>query len=298
MITFKAKTSNGEIIRSALSSFSFPAGEAHIKREERRELEPTEIAIIQPTADSLHDDLFSLLMWSNYVYNTPGQFRQVLIMPYFPGARADRGLPFGAGEYSQFVYGTAVDEIIIYDPHSEVIVEQLNYDPEYFKVTPVYPHEILNTRDSKIVMPNVYDGVIAPDKGAVTRAGAVAEAFQVPLYTSEKVRDFQTGKLSGFKADEKLPATGTYLIVDDICDGGGTFMGQASAIKEKSPEAVLDLYVSHGVFSNKALEILPTAFRRIFTTDSYGPHRNLNGGENSDTFRSIDIIRPLLKKVN
>jgi ribose-phosphate pyrophosphokinase len=297
MITFKAKTSNGEVIRSALSSFSFPAGEAHIKREERRELEPTEIAIIQPTPDSLHDDLFALAMWVDYVRSFPAT-KRVLVLPYFPGARADRGTPFGLDVYAEFIGAMLFDQVIIFDPHSEATVERLKASDQGLKITVVHSHEVLNTRDSKIVMPNSYDGIIAPDKGAVVRAGAVAEAFQVPLYTSEKVRDFQTGKLSGFKPDEKLPKTGQYLIVDDICDGGGTFMGQASAIKEFAPEVVLDLYVSHGVFSKQALEILPTAFRRIFTTDSYGPHRDLNGENDVDNFRKIDIIRPLLKKVN
>lgn len=297
MITFKAKTSNGEIIKSALSPFSFPAGEAHIKREERRELEPTEIAIIQPTSDSLHDDLFKLAMWVDYVRGYPAT-KRILVAPYFPGARADRGTPFGLDVYAEFIGTMLFDQVIIFDPHSEATVERLKESDQGLNITVVESHEVLNTRDSKIVMPNSYDGIIAPDKGAINRANGVAEAFQIPLYVSEKVRDFQTGKLSGFKADEKLPKTGSYLIVDDICDGGGTFMGQASAIKEFAPEVELDLFVSHGVFSNKALEILPTAFRRIFTTDSYGPHRNLNGDEENDNFRKIDIIRPLLKKVN
>jgi ribose-phosphate pyrophosphokinase len=302
MITYKAKTSNGEIIKSALSPFTFPAGEAHTKREERRELEPTEIAILQFSPESIHDDLFQLAMWSNTVFSESGKIKRVAIIPYFPGARADRGTPFGAEVYVEFVYSLMLDQVITYDPHSEVYVKLLQNDPA-LTVTPVYPHETLGTMTAQITMPNVYDGVIAPDKGAKVRAGAVARELNLPLYTATKTRDFETGKLNGFGMEQTLPNDGLYLIVDDICDGGGTFVGLANHLQETTENIRLDLYVSHGVFSKSALENLEKAFSKIFTTDSYDPHRSLTTRvsefqDDSTCFHRIDIIRPLLQKVN
>jgi ribose-phosphate pyrophosphokinase len=298
MITFKARTSNGEIINSALSGFTFPAGEKHIKREEQRELEPVEIAIFQPDAYSMHDDLFELAMWANYVLIENS--KSVLIAPYLPGARADRGRPFGANVYADFIGELWIDQVITYDPHSSTIVEQLKmcqYDDAILTV--VYPEELLNTRNAGIVMPNKYDGIIAPDKGAHGRASGVAGAFGIPLYTAEKQRDFETGKLSGFSIER--PETGHFLIVDDICDAGGTFLGLAGVV----PEGVkLDLYVSHGIFSKDALRNLPQSFVNIFTTNSYAPLRLLDdhgdfGDQLSrDVFRRIDIIRPLLDRIS
>lgn len=303
MITFKARTTNGEIINSALSDFTFPAGEKHIKREEQRELEPVEIAIFQPEPYSIHDDLFQLAMWNDYLKienaDTPpeGPSKRVLVSPYFPGARADRGQPFGLGVYAQFIRDLELDQILIYDPHSGMTGDTLHAAAGV--VTLVYPEDILNTRNSKIVMPNIYDGVIAPDKGAHDRAIGVAEALGLPLYTAEKQRDFETGKLSGFSID--LPATGHFLIVDDICDGGGTFLGLAGVV----PSAVrLDLYVSHGIFSKNALLNLSLKFNRVFTTNSYAPLRLLNDHgdfgdiDADDPFRRIDIIRPLLDRIS
>jgi ribose-phosphate pyrophosphokinase len=303
MINFKAITASGGLIKSALSSFTFPAGEKHIKREESRELEPTEIAIFQPEPSTIHEDLFQLAMWAQYALTEKS--KTVLVMPYVPGARADRGTPFGARTYAQFIGEMWIDQVIIYDPHSEVIVEELklwSYDngaSDKATITVVRPHEILNTRNSKIVMPNKYDGIIAPDKGAHDRANGVAEAFGIPLYTAEKSRDFETGKLSGFSID--LPDTGHFLIVDDICDGGGTFLGLAAVV----PEAVkLDLYVSHGIFSKNALLNLSLKFNRIFTTNSYAPNRLLNDNgdfgdpDADDVFRRIEVIRHLLAHID
>lgn len=299
MITYKAKTSNGEIIKSALSPFTFPAGEAHTKREERRQLEPTEIAILQFSPESIHNDLFQLAMWSNAVTQESPRIKRVAIIPYFPGARADRGAPFGAEVYVEFIYSLMLDQVITYDPHSPVYVDLLRNDPA-LKVTPVYPHEVLGSRDSQLVMPNNYDAIIAPDKGAQVRSGAVAREFDLTLLTATKTRDFETGKLTGFGLEDDLDDyMKRLLIVDDICDGGGTFMGLATAIKEKYPYVELDLYVSHGVFSNKAMERLPEHFARVFTTDSFDPNRK-DGVQYdvANNVRTIEIIRPLLKKVN
>lgn len=298
MITFKARTANGEIIKSALAGFTFPAGEKHIKHEERRDLELVEIAILQPDASSLHDDLFQLAMWAYRTMET--SVKTVLILPYVPGARADRGNPFGARVYAQFIGEMWIDQVIIYDPHSPVIVEELElWRKDDSITTVVYPEDILNTRSSKLVMPNKYDGIIAPDKGAAERAAGVADAFGIPLFTAEKTRDFETGKLSGFSID--LPETGHFLIVDDICDGGGTFLGLASVVPE---DVELDLYVSHGVFSKNALRNLSNAFQSIFTTNSYAPLRILNDGWDRrdlalvDVFRRIEIIRPLMDRIS
>lgn len=300
MITFKAKATDGEIIRSVFQPFTFPAGEAHVKIETRRTHERVEIAIVQPDAKSLHDDLMMLSMWANAITHTAPGIKTVVIMPYFPGARADRGVPFGAEVYAEHIYNLMVSQVIFYDPHSPVIVEQLKHDPG-LKVTPVYPHEILGTTASKLVLPNVYDGIIAPDAGAKVRAGAVAREFGIPLFTATKTRDFETGKLTGFgmedKLDENADAGGTYLIVDDICDGGGTFMGLAQHLKENH-DLRLDLYVSHGVFSKNALTDLPKYFDEVFTTNSYAPQRPLNPADNHDVFRVIDVIRPLLDRID
>ena len=148
MITFKAKTPNGEIIKSALTPFNFPAGEAHTKREDRRDLEPTEIAILQADPFNLHDDLFQLAMWNDYALTQKHQPQRVLVIPYFPGARADRGVPFGLGVYAQFIDRLGLDQIILFDPHSPITMHELAETNAV--LTDVYSHQLLSTRSSKI----------------------------------------------------------------------------------------------------------------------------------------------------
>ena len=63
------------------------------------------------------------------------------------------------------------------------------------------------------------------------------------------------------------------LIVDHICDGGGTFIGLAEELKKKNA-GKLFLAVSHGIF-NKGFDDLK-CFDGIFTTDSF---RDFEGEE-------------------
>lgn len=290
MITFKSREASGEIINSALHEFTFPAGEKHIKQTEGRPLQPVEIAIFQPTPDSIHDDLFALAMWSDYLVAAHPYTKSVLIMPYVPGARADRGLPHGLGIYGGFINELEIDQIIIFDPHSQATPELLK---GYENLTVVYSDELFAMKHMTAVL-NGYHGIIAPDKGAVDRATAVADLAGLPVYTATKERDEDTGKLTNFQI-EGLDKNGTYLIVDDICDGGGTFLGLAAAAGLEFSQ--LDLFVSHGVFSKEALTNLAGTFGYVFTTNSYNPTRDLNESLTYDQFRRFDVIRLLESKI-
>ena len=299
MITYKAKDASGEIINSALSPFSFPAGEAHIKREERRDLETTEIAIIQPSAASIHDDLFHLAMWDDYVYADEGALeyecpKRVLILPYIPGARADRGTPFGLKIYADFINNLQLDQVIVFDPHSEVSVNLIN------NLTVVHSDELFSQSQVATVLPH-YTGIIAPDKGATDRARRIAALAELPLYTATKERNPDTGKLSNFSID--VPKDGRFLIIDDICDGGGTFCGLAEA--SGLDKLQLDLYVSHGVFSKNAYFNLSKHFGNVYSTNSYLPEETppnyfYSGSSKirqAAKFHRFDLIRLLLAHI-
>jgi len=300
MITFKAKDKSGEIINSALTPFFFPAGEAHTKREEQRDLELIEIAIIQPNADSIHDDLFQLAMWNDYLKqenldltSTPDkQIKRILILPYMPGARADRGMPFGLSIYADFIRSMELDQIIIFDPHSGATGDQLHAASE--NQTYVKPHDLFDQVHMRAIL-NGYTAIIAPDKGAVGRASSVAELAGLPVITATKTRDEATGRLSNFHINIE-DKEGTYLIVDDICDGGGTFLGLAAAAGLSYGQ--LDLYVSHGVFSKEALPNLAKTFDYVYTTNSYNPTRDLIDGDQNRTFKRFDVIRPMLDRIS
>lgn len=303
MITFKSKTTSGEIINSVFKPFNFPAGEAHTKLEERRSIEEggTEIAILQFEADplnrdrrSIHDDLFQLAVWNETVFRYTPESNRVAVIPYFPAARADRGEHFDLEAYTNFIANLGLDQVIVFDPHSQVTCRVLS-GPHQINFE--YPSDLFELPHIKPVLGS-YTAIIAPDAGAGVRAVGVATVGNLPIYTATKERNPETGKLSNFNI-EGLPENGRYLIIDDICDGGGTFIGLAKATG--LPKEQLDLYVSHGVFSGIALDQLPNYFGHIFTTNSFNPTLPLNLYTSDDpryaAFIRFDVVRHLLSKI-
>lgn len=83
------------------------------------------------------------------------------------------------------------------------------------------------------------------------------------------------GKISMVFAGDLL--TGKHcLIVDDLCDGGATFLALATKLREYGAEKVY-LYVTHGIFSKK-YEELKKVIDHIYCTNSV---RDIEGYDNS-----------------
>jgi ribose-phosphate pyrophosphokinase len=238
----------------------FPAGEAHIKiaKEIENSGPLTQIARID-SADG--NDLFTIAQWADACWRR--EEKTILLMPYLPGARADHSdfVPRGAEVYARFINEMMIDQVICFDPHSPVMPALLNNCTAIDSTRLVRQHIVGKDDDEH---PQRYQGIIAPDKGAIARARAVSDACHLPLYLAEKHRDKDTGKLSEFTC-RGLPDEGKLLVVDDICDGGGTFMGLAEATG--LPMERLGLYVSHGVFSGNASNLF-AYYDEIWTTDS------------------------------
>jgi ribose-phosphate pyrophosphokinase len=107
---------------------------------------------------------------------------------------------------------------------------------------------------------------ICPDAGAVTRVQKLASWTGHEVVYADKNRS-PNGTLSGFSIVRgEVPAGMNALIVDDICDGGGTFLGIADALGLDRDR--LGLWTSHGIYS-KGIDPLAARFSFIGTTDSH-----------------------------
>jgi len=110
--------------------------------------------------------------------------------------------------------------------------------------------------------------LIAPDGGALKKVYKLAQYLDgQAVVECSKMRNVKTGQLSGFKVFANDLAGKTCVIVDDICDGGGTFLGLAKALKAKNAGKLI-LVVTHGIFS-KGLEELASVFSKIYCTNSF-----------------------------
>lgn len=265
---------------SEIKHIWFPGGEAHIDLPELNSKIVHVHARVRNAGDVIK--LTALLSAINYRGGTA-----FLFMPYLPGARQDRvqaGFAFTCEMYAA-IFGCFVEHITCVDPHSEKALNSYN---EFVDTTSIPLKNFIQA----LIPSHRYDMVLAPDKGAVDRAMAVAAALSVEqLQFCTKERDAATGKLAGFsvpKMDFNTPFP-KILIVDDICDGGGTFIGITEEIRKQYPSAEIDLYVTHGIFS-KGFNVLFEYIRNIYTTDSFYEGLSVSVGDGYNTIAVLNLI--------
>lgn len=196
-----------------------------------------------------------------------------LFIPYFPAARQDRimtpGESLTSKVYADIINSMEFSRVTIFDPHSDVVTALIDNC------------EVIDNHDFvKDCMRTLYENdsncgnanshIISPDAGANKKSLALVQSFgHESLIKCDKTRDVITGKLTGFKVYAEDLQGKDCIVVDDICDGGGTFIGLAAELKKKNA-GNLYLIVSHGVFSKgmKGINELKKHYKYIFTTDS------------------------------
>ncbi len=177
-----------------------------------------------------------------------------LIFPCVLGARQDRINPAGdflftAKSVAKEINARNFPRVTVIDPHSDVTTALID------RCRPVHYGPAAK-----------YAAVVAPDAGAEKRASRIAKIMGVPVIRAWKSRDVATGKITGFGMEPTNLAPGsTVVVIDDICDGGGTFIGLADCLDEAGLRA--DLFVSHGIFSQGAAALL-ARYESVICTDS------------------------------
>ena len=251
----------------------FPDGQPHIKldMESVRGIDKKQILRLYTRITHPQDLLLLLFIKNSLDYL---EFENVeLYISYLLAARMDRvmleGEPFSLKVMSQVINQANFKKISIFDPHSEVataLIDRSYSIPNHAYVKDVLDHYYKKNDKQAFCL-------VSPDAGALKKIHKLAQYLGTPdVVECMKERDLKTGALTSFKTTVNDLSGQTCFIIDDICDGGGTFAGTAEMLKAKGAEKVI-LVVSHGVFS-KGTQI--KWVDEIYTTDSFRPVENVN----------------------
>ncbi|MBB1625857.1 ribose-phosphate diphosphokinase [Achromobacter sp. UMC71] len=242
----------GQPRRATPAAFVFPGGESQV----------TVPAALQAQADAasefrIHallksaDDVMQLLLLTDALRRLNPAVPVHLDMPYVPYARQDRvcnpGEALGAAVFCKLINDQQYATVTVVEPHSDVTPALLQ------RVRVVDAAAFLA---NVLAAPAFANGVtlMAPDAGARKRVQALAKKLGVTdVRYAEKVRDPQTGRITETRVPDDIPAQ-PVLVVDDICDGGRTFLELATALRDKTRQP-LYLYVTHGIFSKGFAEL-------------------------------------------
>ena len=240
----------------------FSGGECHV-----RFLEP----FFENDQVSIHtrlnssDDVMTLCLAVDALRHYGVQYIEAFI-PYLPYARQDRvmvsGEPLSVKVFARIINSLKLNRVTVFDAHSDVSVALLD------NCCNVSNHDMVNTFIKSMGLTDYV--LVSPDLGAYKKVDKLAHKinYRNNIATGIKIRDLVSGQI--IKSDVMCGVLDgrACVIVDDICDGGRTFIELAKALRSKGA-GLLYLCVSHGIFSHNALEcLLEAGFTHVLSTNS------------------------------
>lgn len=248
---------------------NFPDGEPHIALEEINRKDKVVIVcrITNP------NDLFILMQVGDIFNRQAIEFS--LQIYYLMSMRMDRVISFNES-FSLKVVADAINSmhpeaVHIFEPHSSKVEIIKNYwgtittqMPNFTGYTPVFP-----------------------DAGAVDRYGYLGDYSLV----FSKKRDTKTDKIEEITIEnpelflEEAIKEAPFIVIDDLCDGGGTFKGIADEIRKKSSNK-LAIWVTHMV-NPKGIKTLSENYDEVYFTNSYFDWDKMELPENINVIKVV-----------
>lgn len=229
------------------------------------------------------DDLMLVLLVADAVRGRLPDVTLDLFMPYVPYARQDRrmvpGDPLSIRVIADVINACHFGQVLVLDPHSDVttaVIDRCHALPIHDNV-------------ARAIDASGATRIVIPDAGAAKRVHGILRSLagrcgHVATVQAMKTRDVtRRGAITGMQLETDTDVTAqTCLIVDDICDGGRTFLSLSQLLRNHGASSVY-LYATHGIFAHGLEPLLSCGDAEgrldgIFTTNSircHAPHRGL-----------------------
>lgn len=234
-----------------LEVFKFPAGELHFKLKSELMVD-NDLHVVTDLSSS--DEIMQLMLFAD-AFRHKNKYLELLYTPY---ARQDRRTshaePFSLRAFAKMINSCGFKQVKVYDPHSDVTAALIDN---------IYVVKRLELVKKAFTAPSYRGGVIiSPDAGAMKTNQEIAQHFSLPHVVATKVRDIKTGEITATQVHTDMPLQGKdLLILDDICDGGRTFIELAKVLRAYNPLSI-HLYTTISV-SQKGRDAIAPFFDSI-----------------------------------
>lgn len=207
-----------------------------------------------------------------------------LLAPYLAYARQDREQPqqsVAIGWVGRLLRACGVRDVTTIDLHSEQAGALLELPVRSLSPAPLLAPALAGSAEDGVV-------VVAPDEGAIERAGALAGALGI---------DASVAWVQKRRTDEGIARLGMVgelaphaIVVDDILDTGATLISCTRALRERGVRRI-DVAVTHGLFTGRRWQELPRlGVAQLHVTDSVPAAR----ARRSATIQ-VHAVAPLLE---
>lgn len=242
-----------------IEAFNFSGGECHVRLF--KDIGDC-VKLLAQLNNS--DDIIHLLLTVDAIRRMNSQAKIYLTIPYFPYARQDRvcneGEALSVKVMADLINSLHCTEVTIYDPHSDVTPALLN-NCRVISLAQIIADSMLAKliNEENIIL-------VSPDAGAEKKIRTTATKLTlngktVDVLCASKTRDTLTGEIKATQMHAEVKGK-NLIMLDDICDGGRTFIELAKVLKGLGAGDVY-LYVTHGIFS-RGLSTLKDYIKHVY----------------------------------
>ncbi|ASJ10469.1 ribose-phosphate pyrophosphokinase [Thermococcus sp. P6] len=247
------KAMGGRILEVEIRKF--PDGEKYVRVADF----PDEVTVVQSTFAPQDEKLIESLLIADAL-REGGVRRLRAVIPYMAYSRQDRASREGEPVSIRAVLralGLYYDELYVFDIHNPGTLS-------------FFPGKAVNLSPARAVAEyfgeKLGEGtVLAPDKGALERAKAVAERLGLDYGHFQKVRISPT-EVRMTPGDVEVRGRNV-LIVDDIISTGGTMIRAANLLRDMGARKVF-VAATHGIFAEGAIERVSSAVDELAVTNT------------------------------
>jgi ribose-phosphate pyrophosphokinase len=247
----------------------------------------SDVFIIQSTCPPTDQNLMELLVMLD-TFGRASAERVTAVVPYFGYARSDKKdrprVPIAAKLVSNLITTAGAHRVLTIDLHAAQIQGFFDIPVDHLYAAPIIVDYFAKNPVDDLV-------VVAPDTGGAERARAYAKRLDAGLALCDKRRE---------KANvaEVMNVVGDVdgkncIIVDDMCDTGGTITKVAAALKESGAKSVVACF-THAVLSGKAVENLGSScLEKVIVTNTIPLAENARVLQNEGRIEVLSVARLL-----
>ncbi|MDI9358872.1 MAG: ribose-phosphate pyrophosphokinase [Phycisphaerales bacterium] len=249
-----AGTGSIELAIQVASSLGISLGENKVQKFSDGELQPIflesirgdYVFIIQST-NAPSDNIMELLLMIDAAKRASA-YKIICVIPYYGYARQDRKdkprVSIGSKMLANLLQTAGADRIIAMDLHAAQIQAFFEIPFDHLDSAAVFVPYL-----QELDLPDLV--FAAPDVGATARVREVASHFNAEMVICDKQRK-RANEISSMAVIGDVKGK-DIVIIDDICDTGGTLCKSASLLKEKGAKSVRAM-CTHPILSGHAYQ--------------------------------------------
>jgi ribose-phosphate pyrophosphokinase len=247
-------TGSQHLAQKIAQRFGAPIGKVNIQKFSDGEFQPvflesirgSYVFLVQSTYAPT-DNLMELLLMIDAAKRASA-YKIIAVVPYYGYARQDRKdkprVAIGSKLLATLLEAAGANRVITMDLHAPQIQAFFDIPVDHLDSSAIFIPYI-----ESLKLPNLT--FAAPDVGSTNRVREIASYFNAEMVICDKHRK-RANEIASMVVIGDVAGRDVVLI-DDICDTGGTLAKSASLLKEKGARSVRAL-CTHPVLSGKAYE--------------------------------------------